>query len=74
LMEVTYCDDTGIWRTNFPPPADFDGDADYVFGDSYYERDLSSAEMAALQSNLAALNAPLLAAGEAARKAWFRVD
>ena len=63
--------DDGEWRTNFPPPEDFLGIEEGVFGDEEYERTLEPDEEAAAEAAHNAAVAPLRRAAEAARRAWF---
>lgn len=70
-MNIWYCDYSGTWRTNFPPPEDFIGDFEGQFGERGYERELCDEEEEMRQARLDAEIAPLRAAGEAARRAWF---
>ncbi len=59
------------WRTSFPPPPDFDGLSDGEPGDDDYARELTGEEEIALEASEAALHAPRIAAGHAAREAWL---
>lgn len=59
------------WRTNFPPPDDYVGIEDGIFGDGDYQRTLDIAEEEAWEAGRAAAFAPLRQAGEAARRAFF---
>jgi hypothetical protein len=70
-MDVWYCSTTQEWRTDFPPEPDFDGFESVPFGDDNYERELSEAELEIHEATTQAAAAPLRAAGEAARRAWF---
>jgi hypothetical protein len=70
-MDVWYCSTAQEWRTDFPPEPDFDGFESVPFGDDNYERELSEAELEIHQATTQAAAAPLRAAGEAARRAWF---
>ncbi|WP_054588265.1 hypothetical protein [Sphingopyxis macrogoltabida] len=70
-MTVWPDEDSGEWRTNFPPPDDFIGDEEGRFGDEGYERALDVDEEIALDAAFAEAIAPLRAAGEAARRAFF---
>ncbi len=72
-MSVWYCDYTGGWRTNFPPPVDYYGAEDGEFGEDGYERELSEDECEAREKQAEVETAPLRAAGEAARRAWFEL-
>lgn len=70
-MSAWYCDYAGDWRTDFPPPEDFCGIEEGQFGDRGYERELSEEETDVRLGRLEAEVAPIRAAGEAARLAWF---
>jgi hypothetical protein len=70
-MEVWFCEDNGTWRTNFPPPDGFFGDEQGEFGNDDYERELSDEEEEVRLARAEEDIAPLRAAGEAARRAWF---
>lgn len=59
------------WRTNFPPPDDYVGIEEGEFGDEGYERTLDAPEEEAWEAQRAAVVAPLRAAGEVARRAFF---
>jgi len=63
--------ETGEWRTDFPPPADFTGIEDGEFGEARYERTLDPDEEMAWEAARAADAAPLRHAAEAARRACF---
>lgn len=73
-MSVWYCDHASGWRTDFPPPPDFYGEEDGEFGDEGYERELSEEEAECRSAQAEAEIAPLIEAGEAARRAWFGLD
>jgi hypothetical protein len=72
-MSVWRDPQNGAWRTNFPPPDDFDeNDQEMgVFGDPDYERVLSNAEWEAMEARNAARLAPVRKAGLVARAAFF---
>ncbi len=70
-MSIWYCQYDDALRTDFPPPKDFDGYEDGTFGEDGYERGLSEAEEEAQQAMNARDVAPLRAAGERARLAYF---
>ncbi len=70
-MSVWYCDYSGSWRTNFPPPVGFYGVEEGEFGDEGYERELSEDESEAREKQAEVETAPLREAGEVARLAWF---
>ncbi|WP_366926553.1 DUF3597 domain-containing protein [Sphingomonas sp. LM7] len=59
------------WRTEFPPPAGFDGDEDGSFGDDEYSRALSEAELAAYEAQDRAQLAELAATEGRERDAYF---
>lgn len=59
------------WVTNFPPPPGFDGDEQGRFGDDDYERELTEPELVCAFAREEEEMAGLVAAGEAARDAWF---
>jgi hypothetical protein len=70
-MTVWHDDVTGELRTNFPPPEDFIGEEEGVFGHEDYERTLDAEEEIAWEAAMAQAYAPLRKAGEAARRAFF---
>ncbi|MHA4836301.1 hypothetical protein [Sphingopyxis sp. MSC1_008] len=70
-MTVWHDEERGEWRTNFPPPEDYLGIEEGVFGDEDYERTLDAAEEDAWNAAHAELVEPLRIAGEAARRAFF---
>ncbi len=70
-MDVWPDGESGELRTNFPPPDDFMGIEEGQFGDADYERTLDDDEEAAFAAIVAVETAPLRAAGEAARRAFF---
>jgi hypothetical protein len=70
-MTIWHDEDHDEWRTNFPPPDDYVGIEEGVFGDEDYERTLDPAEEDAWESARAEAFAPLRRAGEAARRAFF---
>jgi hypothetical protein len=70
-MTVWHDEERNEWRTNFPPPEDYVGIEEGVFGDEDYERTLDAAEEDAWESARATAFAPLRRAGEAARRAFF---
>lgn len=59
-------DDEGFW-TDYPPPADFDGEERGAYGDYQYRRSLSSAEQAVIDGDQARDHAE----AEAQRDAYF---
>jgi hypothetical protein len=70
-MTIWYCDYTDSWRTDFPPPEDFYGDEEGEFGSPDYSRELDAEEEECRLRIAAEETAPLRAAGEVARLAWF---
>jgi len=70
-MTIWHDEERGEWRTNFPPPDDYVGIEEGVFGDEDYERTLDEAEEEAWEAAHAELVEPLRIAGEAARRAFF---
>lgn len=70
-QRVWWCDDADGWRTNFPPPADFDGEEDGEPGEEDYERELTEEEAEALRALRTRELAPFIAAGHAEREAWL---
>jgi len=70
-MTVWHDKETGELRTDFPPPQDYVGIEEGVFGDPDYERTLDAAEEEACEAAHAELVEPLRIAGEAARRAFF---
>lgn len=70
-MTIWHDEDSGEWRTNFPPPEGFVGIEEGEFGDEDYERTLDPEEEDAWESARAEAFAPLRKAGEIARRAFF---
>jgi hypothetical protein len=70
-MTVWHDEEKNELRTNFPPADNFIGDEEGQFGDPDYERTLDPDETAAYEDAYNAELAPLRAAGEAARRAFF---
>ncbi|MGH6632845.1 MAG: hypothetical protein ACREB0_05750 [Sphingopyxis sp.] len=70
-MTIWHDEETGEWRTNFPPPDGFIGIEEGVFGDENYERTLDAAEEDERESARAEAFAPRRQAGVAARRAFF---
>lgn len=70
-MTVWFDDRADDWRTDFPPPEDYLGIEEGVFGDGDYARTLDEAEEEAWEAAHAELVEPLRRAGEAARRAFF---
>jgi hypothetical protein len=73
-MSIWYCDRADGWRTNFPPPEDFIGEEEGIFGEPDYERELDEEEEEQHLAQIKLETAPLRAAGEAARLAWLGID
>ncbi|MEO7680571.1 MAG: hypothetical protein ABIS14_07745 [Sphingomonas sp.] len=59
------------WRTNFPPPAGFDGHERGEFGDDLYERTLTVEEQAVMDARDVAEQAVHLAHDRVCRDEWF---
>ena len=70
-LPVWWCPELAEWRTHFPPPPDFDGVEDGVFGAEDYERNLDSAEAAIMDAPFAIELGRRVAAEGMARDAWF---
>jgi hypothetical protein len=70
-MTIWRDEESGEWRTNFPPPEDYVGIEEGQFGDEDYERTLDVAEEEAWEAAHQAAVDPLRKAGEAARRAFF---
>jgi len=70
-MTIWPDEESGEWRTNFPPPQDYVGIEEGQFGDEDYERTLDVDEEEAWEAAREASIAPLRKAGEAARRAFF---
>ncbi|WP_447755743.1 hypothetical protein [Sphingopyxis fribergensis] len=70
-MTIWHDEESGEWRTNFPPPDDFIGTEEGQFGDEDYERALDVDEELAWEAAYAEAVEPLRIAGEAARRAFF---
>ncbi len=70
-MTVWTDHETGQRRTDFPPPAGFIGIEIGKFGDYHYERSMDPDEEDAFRAACEADLAPLRAAGEIARRAFF---
>ncbi len=70
-MTVWTDHETGQRRTDFPPPAGFIGIEVGEFGDYHYERSMDPDEEDAFRAACEADLAPLRAAGEIARRAFF---
>ncbi len=74
FLKVWWDDQSDDWRTDFPPPADFDGDEEGCYGEESYVRALSDEEAEIYEARLAMENRPYVAAAQDARDAWFAVD
>jgi len=61
----------GVWLTDFPPPAGFEGWRTGDYGDGGYERACTADEVAILEADRAAETAAERADDEAMRDAWF---
>ncbi|MCW4461087.1 hypothetical protein OK349_05160 [Sphingomonas sp. BT-65] len=70
-QRVWWCEYANGWRTNFPPPADFDGEQEGEPDDEGYERELTPDEEDAVEALRARDLAPFIAAGLAEREAWL---
>lgn len=70
-MTVWHDEEKDELRTSFPPTGDFLGDEEGQFGDPDYERTLDPDEIDAYEEAYNAELAPLRAAGEIARRAFF---
>ena len=70
-MTIWRDEESGEWRTNFPPPDGFAGTEEGQFGDPDYERALDVDEEVAWEAAYAEAVEPLRIAGEAARRAFF---
>jgi hypothetical protein len=64
-------DDDGIWWTDYPPPADFDGDEQGDYGDDDYRRRLATDEQAVIDAEQEEDRAADLAQAEAQRDSYF---
>jgi hypothetical protein len=47
-------EEDGRWRTDYPPPADFDGEKRGAYGSDHYSRTLAPGELAAVEADLTA--------------------
>lgn len=61
----------GLWWTDFPPPAGFDSYEDGDYGDHDYRRNLTDAEQAVVDADVAAERAEAAAAGAVHRDRYF---
>ena len=73
-LSVWRDDSDSEWRTDFPPPAGFDGDEHGEYGCQGYQRTLTSAEIAVQDARKIVEDRPFIAAASAARNAWFAPD
>ena len=73
-MSVWHCDERGEWRTDFPPPEDFDGDEDGIFGEGSYNRSLTEVEERIQYALQAAALRPLRDAAKLAYDRWFSAE
>jgi hypothetical protein len=71
VEHVWWDEDFDGWRTDYPPPGDFEGDQEGEFGDYRYTRSLTPEELELVRLDCAAGQREELAAEEAARDAWF---
>lgn len=60
-----------IWFTDFPPPENFDGDEDGLWGTDKYQRTCTAEEVAVLEADRAAEQAAERAEDEALRDEYF---
>jgi hypothetical protein len=66
----TVWEEDEAWWTDYPPPADFEGEEEGDYGDYYYRRTLTPAEQAAMDTDLSEEAAgEAVAAGRAAAEA-----
>ena len=70
-MSVWFCAEVGDFRTDFPPPYNFDGEEEEQFGDHGYQRSLTGEEERIQVALQAADLRPFRDAAEAARQRWF---
>ncbi len=70
-MSVWFCDEVCEWRTDFPPPLDYDGDEHGRFGDWDYERSLTDEEERIQTVLQEAALKPLHDVAREARERWF---
>ncbi len=73
-LSVWWDDYAEEWRTDFPPPDDFEGDEIGHYGDDGYERTLNGKEAAIQDARRKLEDRPFLAAAHAARSAFFAAD
>ena len=70
-MSVWICAEVGDFRTDFPPPGNFDGEEEEQFGDHGYQRSLTGEEERIQVAMQAADLRPFRDAAEEARQRWF---
>lgn len=70
-MSVWFCAEVGDFRTDFPPPDNFDGEEEEQFGDHGYQRSLTGEEERIQVAMQAADLRPFRDAAEEARQRWF---
>ena len=70
-MSVWFCDEVCEWRTDFPPPLDYDGEEHGRFGDWDYERSLTDEEERIQTVLQEATLKPLHDVAREARERWF---
>ena len=70
-MSVWHCEDVCEWRTDFPPPDEFDGEKIGLFGDGDYERSLTDEEERIQAIVQHAALRPLRDAAQEAHERWF---
>lgn len=68
---VWWCEASDAWRTSFPPPEGFFGEAYGMPGEGGYERELTDEEEEAAEAHRALELAPFIAAAHAERDAWL---
>lgn len=73
-LTVWWDDTAEDWRTDFPPPPDFDGEEQGSYGDDSYERTLTGAEAAVQNARQAVEDQPYIDAAYIARAAFFAPD
>ena len=67
-------DDADEWRTDFPPPQDFEGQEHGSYGDDSYERALTEAEVAVQDARQYVEDKPYIDAAHKACAAFFAPD
>ena len=73
-LSVWWDDTVEDWRTDFPPPQDYDGEEQGSYGDDSYERTLTEAEAAVQNARQCVENQPYIDAAYTARAAFFAPD